>query len=259
MSKIDVYGSFAQALFFSGPVAVPKYLLLHYAALGLTDQQMVLLIHILSEMGTNPYPQASVLAQRMQAGTEEIEEMIGRLVERGLLAIEKSWNAEERKWSYSYSILGLIDKLAEQWALEGVKQFTSNRSPKAPSVPATEAVAPVNDPTADKLISLFEQELGRELTVFECQHIEAWLSAHYSGELIVEALRRGVAAGIRSFRYLDSILREWEKKGLHTKAEVEADDRYFQARQEKKAPGRKRAKKVQDGKTDKDKYEDFYL
>lgn len=257
MSKIDVYGSFTQALFFSGSVSIPKYLLAHYVALGLTDQQMLLIIHILSEMGSNPYPQASLLAQRMQAGTEEIEETIGRLVERGLLTIEKSWNAQEKKWSYSYSILGLIDQLVEQWAIEGVKQFTSGRLPQEPADQGAPSVETVTDPSMEKLISLFEEELGRELTVFECQHLQAWLASHFSAELIIEALRRGVAAGIRSFRYLDSILREWDKKGLRTRAEVETDDQYFQARQEKKLSTRKRTKKQATGKTD--KYEDFYL
>ena len=60
---------------------------------------------------------------------------------------------------------------------------------------------------------------------------------------------------IRNFRYLDSILREWEKKGLRTRTEIEAEDAYFQARQEKKTPKQKNAVP----KTASNKYDNFYL
>ncbi|MHB1651972.1 MAG: DnaD domain-containing protein [Desulfitobacteriaceae bacterium] len=256
MNKIDVYGSFVQALFFSGSVSIPKFLMTSYVSLGLTDQQMLLIIQILSEMDTNPYPQASFLAHRMQATAEEIEEMIGRMVERRLLTIEKNWNSVERKWYYSYSILGLIDKLTELWAIEGAKQFTAERSPaeKESRIEAERVNPQANHLSLENLVQTFEKELGRPLTGMECEHLETWLASHFSDELIIEALRRGVAAGIRSFRYLDSILREWEKKGLRTKVEVEADDVNFQARQEKKPQVRKRS-----GKPAGDKYENFYL
>lgn len=255
MNKIDVYGSFMQALFFSGSVSIPKYLLKCYQALGLTDQQMMLIIHILSEMEENPYPQATLLAQRMRATSDEIEEMIGRLVERRLLTIEKKWNPSEKKWYYSYSIIGLIDRLAENYAIEGVKQFTAERSPnemRDGTKERSEIQASRND--LKELVNIFEQELGRPLTGLECEHMETWLASHFSSELIIEALRRGVAAGIRNFRYLDSILREWDKKGLRTKNEVEADDAEFQARQEKKPLMKKKTRKPSD-----DKYENFYL
>lgn len=255
MNKIDIYGSFTQALFFSGSVAIPKYLLHHYASLGLSEKEMMLVIHILSWLEGNPYPQASQLGQHMQATTEEIEEMIGRLVERGLLSIEKTWNAAERRWSYSYSILGLVDKLVEQWAIEGIKQYTSDKAQVQASSGLQQQKGSFQRAQLDPLISVFEQELGRPLTAIECEQIQTWLDSHFTQELIVEALRRGVTAGIRSFRYLDSILREWEKKGLRTRAEVEADDEYFQARQEAKP--KRRAKKNAPSKPD--KYEDFYL
>lgn len=256
MNKIDIYGSFTQALSFSGSVSVPKYLLKHYASIGLTEQEMMLLIHIQSWMEENPYPQVAQLGQYMQASTEDIEEMIGRLVERGLLSIDKSWNAAEHKWSYSYSILGLIDKLVEQWAIEGVKQYAFQKGQQQQAPGRTDPLANNLQRSAiDPLVAAFEQELGRPLTAIECEHLQTWLDSHFSQELIIESLRRGVAAGIRSFRYLDSILREWDKKGLRTQAEVEADDEYFQSRQETKP--KRRAKKPSPSKPD--KYKDFYL
>ncbi|KLU67763.1 MULTISPECIES: DnaD domain protein [Desulfosporosinus] len=251
-NKTSVYGSFTQALFFSGVVSVPKYLLTHYKTMGITDREVMVLIQILCEAETNPYPSLATLAARMSATLTEIEESVGHLVERNLLAIERYWNSAEQKWLNSYCFVALIDELAELWAIERSQQLEEERTLR--QTQSTSAPTPVKSPM-ENLVRVFEQELGRPLTSIECENLDRWLATHFSEELIIEALRRGVSAGIRNFRYLDSILREWEKKGLRTKMEVEAEDAYFQARQEKKVS---RPKK-QGPKTSSNKYDNFYL
>ncbi|EGW41851.1 MULTISPECIES: DnaD domain protein [unclassified Desulfosporosinus] len=254
MNKVSVYGSFTQALFFSGVIAIPKYLLTHYTEIGLSDAEMMVLIQILCEAETNPYPSIATLAGRMTASPADIEEVVGRLVERKFLAIERYWNSSEQKWSNSYSLVGLIDELAELWAIERSQQLEEERSLKQSQSSPQPTSTAINS-SAENLVRTFEQELGRLLTRLECENLDRWLSSNYSEELIIEALRRGVSAGIRNFRYLDSILREWEKKGLRTRAEIEAEDAYFQSRQEKKAT----KSKSQTPKTTSNKYEKFYL
>lgn len=254
MNKVSVYGSFTQALFFSGVVSIPKYLLTHYTEIGLNDLEMMVLIQILCEAETKPYPSIATLAGRMTASPSDIEEGVGRLVERKLLAIETHWNPNEQKWSNSYSFVGLIDELAELWAIERAQKLEEERTLKQSQSSPQPTLTPVNLPM-ENLIHIFEQELGRPLTGLECENLDRWLSSHFSEELIIEALRRGVSAGIRNFRYLDSILREWEKKGLRTRAEIEAEDTYFQSRQEKKTI----KPKNQVPKTTPNKYENFYL
>ncbi|AFM41873.1 DnaD-like protein [Desulfosporosinus acidiphilus SJ4] len=252
MNKVSVYGSFTQALFFSGVVSVPKYLLTHYKMLDITDREVMVLIQILCEAETNPYPTLTSLAARMTATLSEIEESVGHLVERNLLAIERYWNPTEEKWSNCYRFVGLIDELAEMWAIERSQQLEEERTlSQAQSMAFTNPAKK----SLENLVRVFEQELGRPLTGIECENLDRWLATHFSEELIIEALRRGVSAGIRNFRYLDSILREWEKKGLRTKAEIEAEDAYFQSRQEKKVS---RSKK-QVPKTSPNKYDNFYL
>ena len=254
MNKVSVYGSFTQALFFSGVVSIPKYLLTHYTEIGLNDREMMVLIQILCEAETNPYPSMITLAGRMTASPSDIEEVVGRLVERKLLAIERYWNPIDQKWGNSYSFVGLIDELAELWAIERSQQLEEERTLKQSQSSPQQTFTPINPPM-ENLVRTFEQELGRLLTRLECENLDRWLSSNFSEELIIEALRRGVGAGIRNFRYLDSILREWEKKGLHTRAEIEAEDAYFQSRQEKKTT----KSKNQVPKTASNKYEKFYL
>ena len=254
MNKVSVIGSFTQALFFSGVVSIPKYLLTHYTKIGLNDQEMMVLIQILCEAESNPYPSIATLASRMTASPADIEEVVGRLVERKLLAIERYWNPIDQKWSNTYSFVKLIDELAELWAIERSQQLDEERTLKQNQSSPQTISAPIN-PSMENLVHTFEQELGRLLTHLECENIDRWLSTHFSEELIIEALRRGVSAGIRNFRYLDSILREWEKKGLRTRAEIEAEDAYFQSRQEKKTTKPKNLVP----KTAPNKYDNFYL
>lgn len=254
MNKVSVYGSFTQALFFSGAVAVPKYLLTHYKEIGLNDRDMMVLIQIICEAETNPYPSISVLAERMTDSISDIEEVVGRLVERKLLAIERHWNPSEQKWFNSYSCVGLIDELAELWAIDRSKKLDQERTLRQSQFPPQSPSNPIHS-SMENLVHIFEQELGRPLTKLECENLDRWLSSHVSEELIIEALRRGVSAGIRNFRYLDSILREWEKKGLRTRLEIEAEDAYFQSRQEKKIT----KAKEKPSKTGANKYENFYL
>ena len=254
MNKVNVYGSFTQALLFSGTASIPRYLLTHYINLGISNQEMLLIIHILSELDTNPNPSLELLAQRMKIANSEVENMIAKLVERKFLTIDQHWNRTEQRWYNCFSFVGLIEELAERWAISQMKQYEEEISQKDNQLGPNKECIP--DSRLQQLVEIFEKELGRPLTGFECEHITNWLTAHFSEELIVEALRRGVSAGIRNFRYLDSILREWEKKSLRTKFQVEADDANFQSRYQKKNSS---PKTRPDRKTSPEKYENFYL
>lgn len=269
MSKINLYGSFVQALSFSASVGVPKYFLSHYSELNISHIEALLIIQIMGELESNPYPSVQKLAKRMKLEEAQVEEMLAHLMMQNYLSIEQRWNSEERKMNSSYSLVGLIDELSEHWAIEQVKHFEMEQTRQkeleqtAAMTAATVAAAEMkpigsSNPTMERIIRTFEQELARPLTAIECEIISGWMSSNFSEELILGAFKRGVMAGIRNFRYIDSILREWEKKGLRTLLEVEADDANFQARHEK-STRTKKAGTQQGSKPGSDKYEDFYL
>lgn len=258
MSKLNLYGSFVQALFFSATVGIPKYFLNHYSELEISHIEALLIIQIMSELETNPYPSTQMLAQRMNLEESQVEEMIAHLMMQNYLSIEKRWNPDERNASSSYSLVGLIDELSERWAIEQVKHFEEEQTQQKQIAEQAEAKLS-NNPTMERVIRTIEQELGRPLTSIECEIISGWISSEFSEEIILGAFKRGVMAGIRNFRYLDSILREWEKKGLRTLAEVEADDAYFQARHEKSSRTKKPGQNQSTRKSPTDKYENFYL
>lgn len=252
MSKNNVYAGFTQALFFSGSISIPRFLLDHYIELGMTDREMMLIIHIMAELSTKSDNKDidEKIIQKMGITVTEFNNIVQNLQSKGFLIVIHSSKRKKNQNHSFYDFSGLIDQLFELWGISQFRQIEAfENSELNNKVVSSNVVSPLTN-----LISLFEQELGRPLTGFECEHIEKWLLASYSQELIIEALRRGVSAGIRSFRYLDSILREWEKKGIQTRSEVEEADENFQTRQ-----GKKSEKQSKKHKNINNKYDDIYL
>lgn len=79
------------------------------------------------------------------------------------------------------------------------------------------------------IFGTFEHEFRRPLNGTEIEIIKAWLEKMYSEEIILAALKEAVYNGATSIRYIDTILYEWNKKGLSSKEEV---DNYLKNRYE---------------------------
>lgn len=78
-----------------------------------------------------------------------------------------------------------------------------------------------NKKLKEDIFSTFEAEFRRPLTGTEFEIIKAWLEKMYNEDLILAALKEAVYTGATSIRYIDTILYEWNKKGLKTKEEVD--------------------------------------
>ena len=70
------------------------------------------------------------------------------------------------------------------------------------------------------IFKAFEQELGKTISSMELEIMNAWLTTGYSEELILGALREAIYSGVRSFRYIDTILYEWHNKGFKNMNDV---------------------------------------
>lgn len=72
----------------------------------------------------------------------------------------------------------------------------------------------------NNIYHIFEQELGRTISSFEIEFINAWISLGTSEELVIAALKEAVYNGTTNFRYIDAIIHEWQKKGFKTEKDV---------------------------------------
>ena len=78
-----------------------------------------------------------------------------------------------------------------------------------------------NKKLKENIFSTFEAEFRRPLTGTEFEIIKAWLEKMYNEDLILAALKEAVYNGATNIRYIDTILYEWNKKGLKTKEDVD--------------------------------------
>ncbi|MDO5569169.1 MAG: DnaD domain protein [bacterium] len=80
------------------------------------------------------------------------------------------------------------------------------------------------DNTNDSSIyDLFEQEVGRALSPMEYEIINGWIEDKFDNKLIKLALKEAIYNGTTNFRYIDTILYDWKKKGLKGKEDIIKD------------------------------------
>jgi DNA replication protein len=174
-------------------ITIPNKLFLSYKGLGLneTELMVILLIHRSISKG-NSFPTLEELTSNLTIDEKECSMILRKLIQKNLLKIERTENSQHQL-SEVYSLEPLWEKLYQ------------------PEVP-------VKKETEDgSLFILFEQEFGRPLSPFEIETVNVWLDEdEISPALIKAALRESVLMAKLNFKYMDRILREWKKKGIHT-------------------------------------------
>ncbi|WP_047980066.1 DnaD domain-containing protein [Ornithinibacillus contaminans] len=174
-------------------VTIPNELLLSYNTIGLDETEVMVLIqiHRFSIQG-NFFPTLDELTATLSIDDKACSVILRKLMQRNLLKIERLENNHEQL-SEAYSLEPLWEKLFEQPVVEDKQN---------------------EDGT---LFILFEQEFGRPISPFEIETINAWLDEDkIAPSLIKAALRESVLMGKLNFKYMDRILREWKKKGIHS-------------------------------------------
>ncbi|MDR1961818.1 MAG: DnaD domain protein [Gracilibacteraceae bacterium] len=240
----SIFNEFIPAVFFAGSVAVPAILLDSYAEMGLNAEEMLFIIHVIQTGAWRSGFDAALICQKMGMGQSDLDKIIRGLEKKLVL---KPRGADDDDLDFS----GLPEQLFEIW---GIRQYHALKR-AAREAGGKPARLETKLARAEKsFIEIYEKELGRGLTMMECEIVRDWLLDGHSEEMLRHALRKGVESEVRVPRYLDSILREWEKKGLRTVAEVEAEDEKFR-RSKAGAKKPRSAKKT----VDKHKYDNLYL
>lgn len=218
-----------------GAVSVPSLLLQWYARLGLTDVDMMLLIHLLAfrEKEQNDLPSVEDLQARMSADPEEIAASLSKLASEEWIAIAETEDPETGLPYESYDISGVYERLAAvvaDWArqeeLPAREPASGDASGESAGLAGPEeasagigAAGPAGG--GRSLFALFEQEFGRPLTPMEIETISGWLDKDRHPEaLIVAALKEAVFAGKLHFRYIDRTLLDWARHRIRTPEEA---------------------------------------
>ncbi|MFC3038903.1 DnaD domain-containing protein [Virgibacillus xinjiangensis] len=190
-------------------VSIPIKLLADFTSLGLDEKEVMIVIQLhrfIQEKKEFPTP--FEIAADLTLSEKECANLLRKLIQKNLLTIYQQHN-EMNQISEAYSLDPLWEKL-----------FAEKRAPE-------------NPPEDGSMFILFEQEFGRPLSPFEIETINAWLDEDQIAPSLIKAgLRESVLMGKLNFKYIDRILREWKKKGIHSVEQAREASKKFHHRQE---------------------------
>ena len=106
-----------------------------------------------------------------------------------------------------------------------------------------DALEVVQEEVKTDIFKTFEKELGRTISSMELELINGWLTVGVPEEIILGALREAVYNGVTSFKYIDRIIYEWDKKGFKTMGDV---NKHLMSRREMKSNNESISKKEQE-------------
>lgn len=191
---------------------IPTQLLSTYKSIGLneTEVMVILQIHRFLLEGTD-FPTPMEISSYLTIDEKNCSDTLRKLLQKGFLSIEELENEH--------------DQLSEAYSLEPLwsKLFTD------------EEPSPKEENHIGAIFVLFEQEFGRPLSPFEIERINSWIDDDEIIPALIKAgLREAVLMGKLNFNYIDRILRDWKKKGIHSVEQARESSKAFRDRQVQK-------------------------
>ncbi|PKM81091.1 MAG: primosomal protein DnaI [Firmicutes bacterium HGW-Firmicutes-14] len=257
--KGNITAAFGSDLTLEGMTAVPNLLLKYYPKIGITDSEMMLIIQLMhiQTATSQHFPPLDIVADYMTGDKAKIKADLASLIEKGIISINHYYCESTDEVVPFYSYEPMFEKISEYWACEKIKTFQQMRkSLEEPRKKSGAGKTKAKKPVFAEVCKAFEKEFGRLLSPMEIQQIDLWLEdSEGRTELIMEALKRAVLLGKHNFKYIDSILLEWQKNKLKTVKEVLAYEADFRERQFNR-PFRRKPASVE---KKKDKFKMLYL
>lgn len=179
------------------PIVLPRFLFNYYIRLGITAEELIVLIFII-DIGDKVIYDPETISISLGMDKYKVMELLNNLNEKKIISITVEKNKEGKRAEY-ISLDLLYSKIMT--ILVGDKQ---------------------EEKTLDNsdIFSIFESEFGRTISPMECQVIKGWIDDNFSHELIMEALKEAIYNGANSLRYIETVLYSWRKKGYKTKQDV---------------------------------------
>lgn len=185
---------------------LPSYLLKNYSKMGLNSDLLILIIYLMSL--NNPIVcDYEKISNEMNFDKELILNSVNDLKEKGVIDIHLKKNNQNKIEEYIdldpfYNKLFLL-------MIDEKEEIDTN------------------------IYSTFEKELGRTLSPIEYELINGWIECGYKEDVILAALKEAVFNGVNSFRYIDRILFEWNKKGIDSIEKIERNKKeYIKAKED---------------------------
>ena len=194
------------------PIVLPRILFNYYLRLGITSEELVILILII-DAGDKIVYNPENIGNCLGMDKFKVMELLNDLNEKKIIEVSVEKNKEGKREEYIS-----LDLLYKK-----IMGIIVNKEEEEKTIDNSD------------LYSIFEKEFGRTISPMECQIIKGWIDDKIPHELILEALKEAVYNGANSFRYIEKILYDWRKKGYKNKEDViAAKNKYRESKKESK-------------------------
>lgn len=192
------------------PIVLPRYLFKYYLRLGITSEELIILIFVIDK-GDKIIYNPSLLSEELGMDKFKVMELLNSLNEKKIISITVE---KENNKSEEYISLELLYKKITNIIVDKKDEKNLDNS---------------------DIFSIFEREFGRTISSMECQIIKGWIDDGFTHELIMESLKEAIYNGVTSLRYIEKILYDWRKKGYKNKQDIiEAKNKYRESKKEEK-------------------------
>ncbi|MCT3397073.1 DnaD domain-containing protein [Lentilactobacillus hilgardii] len=201
-----------------GQTSITNLLLKNYRKIGMSNEE--LLLYILIKRNRTlivPMPEIGSLTALTGYSKQQLFEIFHQMIQKKLAKITQV-NVDNQQVD-AYDFNSLYEKLSL------VEQVDStNTSEEREAIPST---APqVSDQQRQEMFESIEKEFGRTLSPLEMESISQWIDLdHYSPKMVELALKEAVLSQVYNLKYMDRILRNWEKRHLKTAQQIEEYNR----------------------------------
>ena len=141
------------------PIIVPRYLFNYYLRLGITAEELIVLIFIIDK-GDRIVYNPEEIAINLGMDKFKVMEILSSLDEKKIISITLEKNSDGK--SEEYISLDLLYKKIVGLIIDNKKEKTLDNS---------------------DIFSTFENEFGRPISSMECQIIKGWIDDNFSHEL----------------------------------------------------------------------------
>lgn len=211
----------------AGVAVIPYALFRYYRRMKLSDNELLLLMHLMSfkQVEHKEFPTLEDMQELAGGTTASISLTLQKLMKDGFLSIDEEFDEESGIQYERYNVSGLYNKLSICMANDA-----KNKAKQA-SIQSEKTLSEAGEPEAERnMFTIFEKEFGRPLSPMECETISGWLDQDkYPDELILMALKEAVFAGKVHFRYIDRILLEWSRNRVKNVNDAKAYTQKFRS------------------------------
>lgn len=187
----------------SEPFNIPPILIKNYRKLNITDSEFILIIYLINtDSSFNP----KLIAKDLNFTLNEVMNLVNSLVEKDILKIDIVNNKVMEE------IINL-DELYNKISFLVVNGETKKEK--------------------TNIFDKFESEFGRTLSPLDYEIISDW-QKDFSDEIILLALKEAVFNGVTNLRYIDKIIRDWDKKGIKNEKDVLNDKKKYKEKKQNK-------------------------